>query len=828
MRKKFRAFLVLICSSILVSIQLNAQHSQFIDTILAKLELYSINKPASILFVHYDKTIYTNNENIWFTAYLLNDTNTIAHHTLAIVLVRSDDKRIMLEEKYKISNGHGFGNLMLPDTIAPGNYQLLAYTNVMDKQGHPVDVFKQPIVIKTTAAQSFKASLILLDSIKEQPGPARVLVKVSTTTGITETKKATVYNISYNLGNAAPKKTKTDIHGEYQITIPEADLASTNGTLFVEVKHDNEIKYLSLNLPDRQKETIKIGFYPEGGSLVEGLLNQVGWEAKTNNGRPMQLKGELYRDNRVVDTISTDSHGMGRFSISPVKGSSYSVRLIQTPGLTDTTYQLPGAQSDRPLISIANAIADDTLKLQIMAAKRTAIKVLVHNYREAFANVPLQANAGGISLKLSLQEIPRGLAIITLLDSLDRPLAERLFFAHYNQQEILSITTDKPVYTTRDKVKLTLRLTDEKTGKPLTGKLSVACVQNNRIENNNQQDIESYSYLMHELGKLPVDPGQRLFNNKEYLENVVLVKGWRRYTWQELINTKAVDTLQNYSSPRFTGAVTRFGKQLKKPVTVSALSDSLLNLVSTDEIGRFEMSTEDLLVVAGRKLVLSVNQKDKTGIDIRFTDPYHLVNNWLASHEVPGTTSSFAVGRSSTEQELQGLEKNVTLKEVIVSSKKDGSLYAANAPLVQGVNRCGDYICVTGGINCPLPGHNWRMYVPVKGQRYIRHYISNDVILRNTPFIYSGCDLEEKNPSVVLIKGVSMPKEFYPIDYTVSAINEPMYLSTIYWNHQVQLDKSGSSEISFYTSDITGSFRLVVQGTGNNNLFFKQLIFPVK
>lgn len=829
MRKKFRVFIVLISSSIFTCIQLNAQQdSPFIDTILAKLELYSINKPASLLFVHYDKTIYTNNENIWFTAYLLNDTNTISYHTVAVALIRSDDKRIVLEEKYKMSNGHGFGNLTLPDTIPPGNYQLLAYTNVMDKQGHPADVFDQPIVIKTTTSQSFNASLVLLDSIKEQSGPARVLVKVSNTHSSTESKKETAYAISYNLGNAAAQKAKTDIHGEYQITLPEADLAGVNGVLFVEVKHDNEIKYLSLHLPGRQKETIHIGFYPEGGNLVEGLLNQVGWEAKTNNGQAVKLKAELYKDNKVIDTISTDIHGMGRFNINPVKGSSYSVKPMTIPGLNDTSYLLPKPQPDRPLISIANAITGDTLKLQIIAAKRTGVRVLVHNYREAFANVPLQASAAGISLKLSLQEIPRGLAIITILDSLDRPLAERLFFAHYDQPEILSVTTDKLAYTTRDKVKITLRLTDEKTGKPLTGAVSIACVQNNRIENANQQDIESYSYLLYELGKLPVDAGQRIFNNKEYLENILLVKGWRRYTWQELMNTTAGDTLQKYSSPRFTGSVTRFGKQLKKPVMISALSDSLLNLVATDDIGRFEMSIEDLQVAAGRKLALSVNQKDKTGIDIRFSDPYHLVNNWLASHAIFSTASSLVSGRSSTEQALQGFEKNVTLKEVIVSSKKDASLYSANPLLVQGVNRCGDYVCVTGAINCPLPGHNWRMYVPVKGHRYMRHYIVNGIIVRNTPFIYSGCELEEKKPTVMLIDGINMQKEFYPVDYTVSTIPEPMYLSTIYWNHLVQLDKSGSSEISFYTSDITGSFRLVVQGTGNNNLFFKQLIFPVK
>ena len=138
----------------------------FEDSLITKINYYNIVKSASILFAHFDKTIYVNNENIWFTAYLLNYDKKINNPTiLSLLLINDHDKTPVVEEKFVMTDGIAFGNLVIPDTIPPGDYSFILYTNILIN-GKPNDVFKQPIMIKATSKSVISASLTLIDTEK--------------------------------------------------------------------------------------------------------------------------------------------------------------------------------------------------------------------------------------------------------------------------------------------------------------------------------------------------------------------------------------------------------------------------------------------------------------------------------------------------------------------------------------------------------------------------------------------------------------------------------------------------------------------------------------
>ena len=82
------------------------------------------------------------------------------------------------------------------------------------------------------------------------------------------------------------------------------------------------------------------------------------------------------------------------------------------------------------------------------------------------------------TIKIPLTALPKGLATITITDSLGRPLAERIFFAHYNNTEKLSIELGKTVYEQREKVNLKLKLKDFAE----QSFVSIAVIQNNRLD----------------------------------------------------------------------------------------------------------------------------------------------------------------------------------------------------------------------------------------------------------------------------------------------------------------------------------------------------------
>ena len=46
------------------------------SVLIEKFKLYSKAHPSNLLFVHTDKTTYTNNETIWFSGYLVKNEAT--------------------------------------------------------------------------------------------------------------------------------------------------------------------------------------------------------------------------------------------------------------------------------------------------------------------------------------------------------------------------------------------------------------------------------------------------------------------------------------------------------------------------------------------------------------------------------------------------------------------------------------------------------------------------------------------------------------------------------------------------------------------------------
>ena len=88
-------------------------------------------------------------------------------------------------------------------------------------------------------------------------------------------------------------------------------------------------------------------------------------------------------------------------------------------------------------------------------------------------------------------------------------------------------------------------------------------------------------------------------------------------------------------------------------------------------------------------------------------------------------------------------------------------------------------------------------------------------------------------PGVLSVKlpGYSCPRQFYSPRYeTGAAPTRPdTRRSTLYWNPSVRTDASGQADLTFYTSDAGGNFRLTAEGisgagqpaVGYGNLFVK-------
>ncbi|OQP46859.1 hypothetical protein A4H97_04875 [Niastella yeongjuensis] len=508
-----------------------------LDDIPARMAVYASRNNADQLFVHTDKHIYTNNEYIWFSGWLLhcgNDSMPL-HRLLSLALVPADTRTPGIQQKFFMRNGYSYGSMQLPDSIAPGVYKLIAYTNVMGPDSLPLALFTQDLSIRSIRKPDIVAAATILE---DTTGKKDLLLTVRNKENYQPIAGAELW---VWCGNSKTIKGITDKKGTYRLNLSLVDPGSTAFPIInTKVKYQGDITYLQNKWPsntaDRQLDA---RFFPEGGYLVTNTICRIGWESKSSAGEPATMRAIVFEDQQPIDTITTNEQGLGKFDLPVHTGVSYSIKPIAWPAelqLKKEGYLLPTVLSKGVTISIPKAITNDSLFCKISASGYSQVNIVVHNYRTVFKQQALALKQGVVRALLLLDDVPKGLTAITLLDTNNRPLAERIFFAHYNSKTICTVTPNQQAYEKRQKVTVSFQLS--KNGQPVEGFASVASAQANRYNLSKQQDIESFTYLQSSLQHVPDYTNGEGYKNEDHLEKVLLVRGWRRYTWQEVLTDK--------------------------------------------------------------------------------------------------------------------------------------------------------------------------------------------------------------------------------------------------------------------------------------------------
>ncbi len=803
------------------------------DSLVDKINYYGIKQSRSVLFAHFDKSIYVNNENVWFTAYLLKyNKNTNDPSVLSVMLVNDYKKSIALEQKFVMGNGLAFGNVFIPDSIPPGNYSFVLYTNVLTN-GKPNDIFMQPITIKLTTRPELSASLTPLDTGKTVAGGNRKIELQVTTK---DDRPIAMAGVEYYLGNSGHHvlsgHIKTDEEGQYIFSIPESQIKPGNNEFTADIKYNKEVKHIRLLLPVKDNP-VSIKFYPEGGSLVNATQSTVGWEARDVNGAPVSIKGILYKDKRPVDTIKTDRYGMGSFKLIPLIESKYELRL--TGEQIDTSYTLPKILTKGPVISMPNALTNDTLKLNLLSKYPGKFFIMVHNYKQTFFSFPVEIKAMRQKIAVVLKDVPKGLNTITVLDSTQRPCAERIFFAHYDQRTPIVINTDSAAYHTRQKVHLKLKLGDNGAD-TLKGMVSVACIQASRVDAAKTNDIESYVYLKHELEDIPIKEkyiGQSP-EDRNYLEKVLLIKGWRRYHWTDMLQAKASDTILSRKNIEFTGRVTLNDKPVNWSEDIMVRNDSVIKMLLTQKNGWFKLSDESIRNSTNKGVMLLLNHYEP-GYKISLNNDYDRINRELLNGFKPNDNyiAESKIENANAEV-ITGFEHSINLRTVTIKGARDK--YGSSAFSSYGSNACGDYVCYMNILNCQNHYNDRRNRPPKRGERYmvVTSEVNDQTMQRTfgtagnfSWIIYQDCKVTGAGASAVTIRGITYSKEFYGEDYSIVNPSQPEYISTLYWKHLCYVNSKGDVDLKFYTSDITGAFKIIVQGVTANDVIYGEKEFKV-
>jgi hypothetical protein len=785
------------------------------DSIPAKMSAYASYKNTDLLFVHTDKHIYTNNEFIWFSAWLLRcgPDSLLLHRFLSLALVPADTRIPTIQQKFAITNGYSYGSMQLPDTIAPGEYKLVAFTNIIGRDSLPLALFTQDLSVRFLRANDFVAAATILE---DTTGRKDLLITVRDKVSSKPVRDA---ELSIWCGNSKPINAKTNKDGQYRQNLLAIRPTNTTSTIVItKIKYGSDVEYIQHKWPGKAAERqLEMQFYPEGGYLVSNSPCHIGWESKSDQGEPVAIRAIVFEDQQPVDTIKTNERGLGAFTLIPHAGATYSIQPIAWPAgmqLKKEKYTLQPALSKGLAISLPQALAEDSLRFNVYATGYSQVTMVVHNFRTVFKQQEIRVKEGGMRrLLLLLGDVPKGLTAITLLDSNHRPLAERIFFAHYNSKTVCTITPDQKVYEKRQPVNITFQLTGNQL--PAGGYASVACAQANRFDNSKHQDIESFAYLQAELQDMTVYNNSQGFSDLDYLENVLLIRGWRRYTWQELLTDDHQQPV--FHTPVIGGKLSLGFGRVKKPFTITILNgNAVASFVTTDAAGNFQCSYEQLLVPQDKKLWMNTGDK-VLGNKIAMHDPFIDINKRLAARMPFNSVNADRYLQDARELAVSDLSKVKQLAVVTVTANRTtGALLGAASS-----NACGDYVCMSNRLNCRNHYGDMSNRTPVKGQTYILSGHGGKIV-------YWGCLLEDTTNAIFQYDGIKMGKEFYKVEIIEGETGNLKNISTIYWSPMLVFDKNGKAEASFNTSDIAGRFRIVVNGLAGDHLFYANAFIEVK
>ncbi len=600
----------------------------------------------------------------------------------------------------------------------------------------------------------------------------------------------------------------------------------------------------------RKAERLDVQFFPEGGYLVDGMTSKVGFKAINELGLGIPVSGTVYdKKNNPVAEFKSFHLGMGTFAFTPEAGEKYTAR-VKAEGQKESRFDFPQVQgSGYSLQLIGND--RDGLRIRLGSTfENPTILLACHTRGKLVYAKDIQLEGEDTVLHIPTAGFPGGILHITLFDSNREPRCERLVYIHSDEIINLSIRQDKTEYEKREAVELTLVARDAE-GRPVEGEFSLS-VSDRDLQNNAgefQSGIVSNLMLSSDIAGRIERPDD-YFKNREKetlraLDCLLLTQGWRRFSWDDLINENPREI--NYEIQKgliVRGKITRelLSIPLKNiSVTLTVLSEfNDVFMTRTDSKGAFEFELpdyQDTIQVeltarkeSGRKnLVIYLEHSELEGTE-------EIFSSYASQMIVRGSNTL----RPMPEEEVDSMQQ--TLKGIYQTPdfvlEVDDNMRTYNSVLemmqgrIPGVSISGNNVLIRGPSS--LYGSNQPLFLidNVPTDVYaVQSLNPNDVerieVLKGPSAAIYG--LRGANGVIAIftkrgrfmIKGMlnfemlgyHRPREFYSPRYGTGfddlIVDDR---SSLYWDPSVSTDGNGIARIRFYNSDKASTFHVVAEG----------------
>jgi hypothetical protein len=486
--------------------------NQGIKTLVqANLNDYSNKDWPEKIYVHTDKPLYTHDDNLWFTVYLVNGIthkNSTKSQVVYVELFNAKDE-IVASKRLFVEEVSTAGHFKIKSDWLPGEYLIRAYTNYMRNE-EPHTFFQKNIRVV---------------GMKDKEPPS-------------SSQKAE------NLKSKSLHLSKPELH-----------------------------------------------FYPEGGHLVTNLNTKVALKIKDPIYQDYKLPVEIVDSNgELITSFTTAEFGLGFFYLRPKANKQYFANI----NLKGTVYQYPLPKALVEGYSVAANQKNEELIIEWSTNTSTGLKnayLLIHQRGKILFDKIGNTNDTRERLSVYTGNLSDGVTHITVFNSKGQPVCERLVFINNPNNTITAnISKNKSVYQTRDQVALQLELQDVD-NLNYSGHISLSVTDADALPiSSHSSSIKTWLLLNSDLRGTIENPGYFFSEGdsikKAYLlDLVMLTNGWRRFTWQNLLESPVKDLDFSIEKGLFITGTTSL---LESP------EDRVSSINSISFLGRDEISIESV------------------------------------------------------------------------------------------------------------------------------------------------------------------------------------------------------------------------------------------
>lgn len=610
-----------------------------------------------------------------------------------------------------------------------------------------------------------------------------------------------------------------------------------------------------------ENKKIIVDFFPEGGNIIGGALNKIGFKFTATNGKGADAIGAILNEqNDTIVRFSPLKFGIGNFSFEPENGKRYRAFVKSKDG-SSTIVDLPPVQTGGHLMTVT----DHQDHFEITINNRTGMKspsyVIAHARNKVVFKSLIEDHGQPSTVKLNKQELPDGITAITLFNAMMQPSAERLVYNRPTHQLIINAKTNQQDFSPRRPVTLDIETS-------AVANLSVSIYRQDSISIPSSSNIVDYLLLTSDLKGFIESPEYYLTTDKDVnqaIDNLMLTHGWRRFNWNDVAMRKnaAVNFLPEFNAPIITARLLNLNDEPAPGIITYLSSPSTSPRVyssrsSADGMIQFEVQN----FFGPRKLVIQPNTKtdslyhvmienpfstdfsprnfeelyisskvkaqlQERSVAMQVNDIYHRAR--FEKFERPQIDSIPFYGKPDEKYVLDDFTRFPVMEEVlreyvpgvVVRKRRDGFHFMVVDHPTKTVFTESPLMLIDG---VPFFDEDEIMsfnptkikQLDVMTQRYYlgyNHYFG--VVSFQT---YKG-DLGgfniNKHALVVDFEGLQREREFYTPRYEAQKDREtrmPDQRHQLYWDPKIITAANGKQQVNFYTSDLTGNYIVVIEG----------------